>query len=101
MLVDAFVVSQVRRIGEGFLLIKVTKTCTPSYETQKVIVEKGGVVIVESCTLTPKIPFGDSFNVVTRYCLSSTTPSECNFLVTMEVSFTQDCLLEGKNYSFA
>ncbi|KAI8804432.1 hypothetical protein BJ742DRAFT_456230 [Cladochytrium replicatum] len=71
------------------------KTTTPSSEKQIVIKQDRLAVVVDVIVKTPKVPYGDTFSVYNRYCITHEAPGRTRMRVRARVDFTKKLMLKS------
>ncbi|KAJ3090980.1 hypothetical protein HK102_002055 [Quaeritorhiza haematococci] len=72
------------------------KTNTPCSERQNMIRHDELRFVVETVAKTPKVPYGDCFTTVVRYCISHAGPNKARLLVTGKVDFSKKTMWKDK-----
>ncbi|KAI8802995.1 hypothetical protein BJ742DRAFT_512731 [Cladochytrium replicatum] len=71
------------------------KTTTPSNEKQIVVKQDRLAVVVDVIVKTPKVPYGDTFSVYNRYCITHEAPGKTRMRVRARVDFTKKLMLKS------
>lgn len=67
---------------------------TKCIEKQTIIRDDPYVKSVEACVKTPGVPYGESFEVITRYCITFETPTSVRFVSTSKINFLKKVMWE-------
>lgn len=51
--------------------------------------------IIEEITKTPEVPYGDTFQTVTRYCITWKSKDSCQLLITCGIDWLKNPLVKG------
>ncbi|KAJ3134248.1 hypothetical protein HK101_004369 [Irineochytrium annulatum] len=80
----------------SFKMSIMPKSNTPCVEKQVILCQEEFCRTVETTSRTPKVPYGEFFTVVNRYCITYETPSSTRLTVTTKLDFTKKLLLKDR-----
>ncbi|KAJ1569612.1 Protein Aster-A [Nowakowskiella sp. JEL0078] len=71
------------------------KSSSPAFEKQTILKYDELCYVVETSVTTPKVPFGDTFTIVTRYCFTHEGKEKSRLVMRVRVDFTKKFMLKG------
>ncbi|KAJ3409946.1 hypothetical protein HDV05_004145 [Chytridiales sp. JEL 0842] len=84
----------------SFKMPMMSKTTTPASEHQKVVAGSQNpdslFLVVDAAAKTPKVPYGEMFTVINRYCLTHEGPGKARLRISTKVDFVKKLMLKGQ-----
>ncbi|KAJ3213904.1 hypothetical protein HDU67_002310 [Dinochytrium kinnereticum] len=83
--------------GFVFKMPMIQKNASTARYEKQVIISTGELnYTIESTSKTPRVPYGESFQIITRYCLTHEGVNRSRLLITAKVDFVKKLMLKDR-----